>query len=473
MRNTRVYNLVLLASVAAIGAGKPIPQDRALMEQRDRERLEWNRQTLVQAYDKVGKKNSRWDEPARGALDLAARMYSQQKDPVIITDNIHPLAKKAVDAGCGDPLILYVYARTSVGPFDPGPAEYARRTIAAADAMEASFYPPYRRAVALRYATELIASKKDPTPEERREAERRLDAIVALLPKSVASDPRGYNWEDGWYTLLHGVVGMRHRLGADRKTAFDRVDASLADVPGVEAMRRLLKGSVYIGWGWEARTNAFAADVSDEQMRTFETRIREARAALNAAWEAKPGEPRVATQMIEVEKDIGGGDRQAMETWFERAMKTDGNDYSACQTKLDWLDPKWYGDESGDEMMAFGKACRATGNWWSKITLLAADAHWRHACHLEPVEREAYLKRPEVWTEIQAVYDEYLKHCGFDNAARCKYATIGYFGRHYPEAFEQFQAVGKDNLATWYEYPNVTLDVLKQIRENTTRMVHR
>jgi hypothetical protein len=472
MRTQLVVGLILWASAVASGAEKPIPQDTAQMEQRYRERLEWNRKTLGQAYDKIGKRSPRWDEPARAALDLVARMFSQQQDPVIIPDNIHSLAKKAVEAGCDDPMILYLYARTSDGPLMPSPAEYSRRLSAAADAMAASRYSPYRRAAAQRYAAEVEISK-NATQAGRRNVERRLDSVLDLLPVSVAEDPRTVAWDEGWYNLLHGVVGMYYRLGVgDHKAALDRVDARLAKVPGIEALRLLLKGRILITWGWDARTNAFAPAVSEEQFRTFHARVEQARAALNAAWAAKPGEPHVATQMLEVEKDIGGGDRQAMETWFERAMQTDGNDYSACLTKLDWLDPKWYGDESGDEMMAFGKACRATGNWWSKITLLAADAHWRHACKLEPVERETYLKRPDVWSEIQAVYDEYLKHCGFDHAARCKYATIGYFGRHYTEAHTQFEAVGK-NLTTWYEYPNVTLEVLKQIRENTTRMVHR
>ena len=80
MRHRLVIGLTLLLSAAATGADKPIPQDHARMEQRARERLEWNRQTLQGAYDKVGKKDRRWDESAREALDLAARMFSARVD---------------------------------------------------------------------------------------------------------------------------------------------------------------------------------------------------------------------------------------------------------------------------------------------------------------------------------------------------------------------------------------------------------
>ena len=119
--------LALLVPAAAVGADdKPIPQDAARMEKRARDRLEWNRKTLVGAYDKVGKRDPKWDTPAREALDLAARMFSQQVDPVISLKDVHVPAKKAVEAGCNDPMILYLYARSSVGPYYPKPEEYTR-----------------------------------------------------------------------------------------------------------------------------------------------------------------------------------------------------------------------------------------------------------------------------------------------------------------------------------------------------------
>ncbi len=43
-----------------------IPQDRAKTEKRERERMEWHFRTSVGAYDKVGKKDPRWDDLAQG-----------------------------------------------------------------------------------------------------------------------------------------------------------------------------------------------------------------------------------------------------------------------------------------------------------------------------------------------------------------------------------------------------------------------
>jgi hypothetical protein len=257
-------------------------------------------------------------------------------------------------------------------------------------------------------------------------------------------------------------------LGDDYPAAFDRVDARLAKVPGIEALRLTIKGNFLLQWGGEARTTAFASHVTEAQFRTYEARLRKARAALEAAWEAQPGAPHVADLMLAVEKGIGGGDRAAMETWFERAMTADGNDQEACWQKLDWLDPKWYGGETADEMLAFGKACRATKNWQTGITLLAADAHYRYVITLEPAKQSRYLGAPEVWSEIKSVYDEYLEHYPSDDVQRSKYAMLAYTAAQYPEAHAQFQALG-DRLTTWSNFPYVPLEGMKWMRDRTAK----
>jgi hypothetical protein len=440
------------------------------MEKRFLDRLEWNRRTLQGAYDKIGKKDPRWDEPARKALDLAAQMFSRQYEPIIHRANIQASAKKAIAAGCRDPLILYLYAVTSVDKDDLGPAEYAKRIETAAEAMAASAYSPFRRAVAIKAAVEAKAGGANLTPTTRRELEKKLDSVVGLLPRSAAEDARTDAWEDRWFAEINSVIGLHKQLSGNYKAAFDRVDTKLAKVPGIEALRLAVKGNFLFYWGWEARTTAFAPSVTEDQFRTFEERVGEARAALQAAWKRNPNQPRVARLLLDIEKAIGQGDREAMETWFERAMMTDGDDQKACWSKLDWLDPKWYGGGSPDEMLGFGHACAATDNWHTGITLLAAEAHLRVCGRLERIEGYKYMRSPEVWNEIKSVYDEYLKHYPDDDVQRSKYAMLCYLGGHYPEALAQFQAVG-DRLTPWTTFPFYPLETMKQAREFTAQVV--
>jgi hypothetical protein len=397
-------------------------------------------------------------------------MYSRQFEPLIFPADVYVPVKKAIDAGCDDPLVLYLFFRSSVGDNYPGEAEYDRRAQAAAKAMVASAYPAFRRAVALDFATQLKAWRKNPTAEERRETEQGIDEVIDLLTKSIAEDPRNEPWEELWYATINSVIASHRQLGGDYKAAFDRVDARLAKIPKIEALRLTVKGNFLYHWGWEARTTAVAAFVGEERFRSFHGRVGEARAALEAAWKLNPEQPSLATLMIDVEKAIGGGDRQAMEIWFDRAMKANGNDQEACWSKLDWLDRKWHGGDTWEPMMAFGKACAATKNWHTGITLLAADAHLRYGGTLDVLEKKKYFQSPEVWNEIQAVYDEYLRHYPDDATQRSKYAILCYIGNHFEEAHVQFQAVGA-GLTRWPTFPNVPFEEMTRDRDYTARVI--
>ena len=162
--------------------------------------------------------------------------------------------------------------------------------------------------------------------------------------------------------------------------------------------------------------NAFAPNVPAGGFRSLEERLTVAKKAFEEAWKLRPENAYAAVHLMDIDKSIEG-DRATMELWFDRAMRADGDRRDACLTKLDWLDPKWHG--SIEEMLAFGRACRDTKNSRAGITLLVADAHWRIAC-MPGENQNKYLALPEVWADIQPVYDEYLKHHPEDYLVHCR-----------------------------------------------------
>ena len=273
MRYPVAFGLLVLASASAIGGDRPIPQDAERMERRARDRLAWNRRTLAEAYKAVGKKDPRWNKPALEALDLAARMFAQQGDPPISLADVHVPARRGVEAGCDDPMILYLYARSSGGA---KPEEYRRRLRRAADAMATGGYPPIRRATALLLAIDEKMTKDDPTRADREAVGRDIEAVIDLLPRSVAEDPRGYDWEEGWDRMLKAARADYAWAEDDAKAGIDRLDARLAKIHGVEALRLATKGEFLIHWAWDARTTAFAGGVTEQQFRTFEERLKQA-----------------------------------------------------------------------------------------------------------------------------------------------------------------------------------------------------
>jgi hypothetical protein len=363
-------------------------------------------------------------------------------------------------------MLAYLHARTSVDANDPGPEEALRRARAAAQGLAASRYPAIRRAVALRFSGGMVLSGKNPGDANRKEAERDFDAALALLEESVASDEHNEFWEANWLNMLIELTRGYRTLDVPAEAAYERVDAGLARVAGAKVLRLMYRGNIWFGYGWEARTQAFAPAVPAGGFDTLEKRLAIAREAFQDAWKLQPGSGEVARRLLEIDKSVGG-DRATMELWFERAMKANGDDRTACWSKLDWLDPKWHG--SVEDMLAFGRACRDTKNSWTGITLLVADAHWRIAGMLGE-EQPKYLRLPEVWADIQSVYDEYLKHHPVDDVARSKFATFCYLSAHYREAEVQYVALG-DHLTQWSEFPYVPLNELKQNRERNANIV--
>jgi len=454
VRYILALGLILLTTSQSLSA--EIPQDAARMEKRRRERYEWHRRTLGEAYEKVGRKDAKWDRPAREAMELAARMFSGQVDPIISSDEVARAAKVAIDAGCDDPLVVYLHARAGRRESD----EEMRQFKGVARAFGASRYPAVRRAAVLTIAAPGELTEGPAGDAFRKEARGVFDAALALVPESVARDARDVFWEEAWYRTLLDVIRGYRWLGMDGPAAYERVDAELARFPEIKALRLRFRGNFWLHYGWEARTNAFAPGVPAGGFETLGERLAVAKKACEEAWKLQPDDAQLAENLMEIDKATGG-DRATMELWFERAMKADGNKHDACWSKLDWLDPKWHG--TAEEMLAFGRQCRDTKNWSAGITLLCADAHNRHSNRLGAGKGD-YLASPEVWPDITSVYDEYLKHFPEDHTARSKYASLAYASRHYLEAHAQFEKLG-DNLTSWREFPYVPLETLKKFRE--------
>jgi hypothetical protein len=456
MRSMLLIGLALLGFSEAFGADEPIPQDAARMAKRRQDRLDWYRRTSVGAYDKVGKKNPRWDKPAREAMDLASRMLNPQDGPPITVVDVHRVAKAAVDAGCDDPLLVNIYERSWPGKRDE---EFVRRMTASAKALAASRYPVFRRAGGLEAVGTLILDAKAPDDGSKKVATQHFEAALRLLAESVATDERNEFWEDSWFEIIKRLFRGYRNLGIDSVASIEKIDAEVARIPELQAFRLEIYGGFVYTYAWEARTNALAPEVPAGNMVAFKERLADAQKVLNDAWKLRPN-ARIAEWLLEIEKGIGG-DRAKMELWFDRAMKANGDSRAACFSKLDWLDPKWRG--TNEEMLAFGRACGQTKNWRAGITLLAVDAHLRYYQTLAPNLQFRYWSKPEVWSEVKSINDEYLSHYPSDNVARSKYAAICYLAGKYLESQDQFKILG-DGLTSWTESPIIPLEKLKQMR---------
>jgi hypothetical protein len=165
-------------------------------------------------------------------------------------------------------------------------------------------------------------------------------------------------------------------------------------------------------------------------------RLAKADKALESAWQLDPTNAYAAEQMISVELGQGQG-RDRMELWFNRAMKADPDDYDACVSKLDYLEPKWYG--SADEMLKFGRQCVAAGNWDAGIPYILVAAHLGLSQYIQgdgnqDGEAIYFKNNPGAWDEIWAVYEELSKHRPLSNFRKLQFARIAAYTNHWKEA---------------------------------------
>jgi hypothetical protein len=437
-----VVILALTASLAlccqAQSVEKAVPQDPAVRLKRQKETLAWNERTLVGAYDRVGKKSPRWDRQAREALDMMARSVSRVEDPPPSPETVRGAFRKAVEAGCDDPLIAFTHFRYNVlGPdasFDQPLAQAVKRLVE-------SKYPSVRKATALYMSAARQAERAKTDPTAVRGAVQDVDRALGLMAQSFAEDGAGTPLEHVWLeNLRKNVAPILKTTEGNLEAAYNHVDAALAKVPAAKSVRLIYRGIFYKEWAWEARGTGFADTVSPENDRKFAERLEKAGKAMSEAWKRNPAHSAIPTVMIEVSKGLGT-DRQDMEQWFERAMRLDENNLWACAQKLDWLCAKWHGTD--EEAIAFGRACRDTRNYRARIPLLLASAH-SEASHRLPDEaqRRAYLGRDDVWNDLQTVFEEHLKQFPDDAGNRTHYAALACLARQYDEAARQFRTLG-------------------------------
>jgi hypothetical protein len=98
-----------------------------------------------------------------------------------------------------------------------------------------------------------------------------------------------------------------------------------------------------------------------------------------------------------------------MELWFQRAMKADPNDYDACDAKLLYLEPKWYGSVA--DMLEFGRKCVQNEQWGGHVPLILMDAHSaiEQQFTADVAEKADYWKQTQVWTDLNSAFERFFE----------------------------------------------------------------
>jgi tetratricopeptide (TPR) repeat protein len=381
-------------------ASTPVSPEKAASQM-----LAWNLKTTVDAYDKAGTKSLVWDDSAKRCLTAFAHARAKDLPNESWDEIVSTNAAAAVDAGCTDPLIMYLYIRT-VLPQTNSKVEFAKRFYATANAMNASAYPMVRKFYATMRANEQYYNSYDTLKdlEKRDEATGLLTTLlgqVEILLDDKTIPPREAA------EAAQQALDLAGRTDFHNKTMFyDAIQKSLMKNFPDGYLTWYLKGSHYIELAWNDRGGGYADTVSKEGWEGFKTNLVVAREALEHAWKLNPKEANIAVQMLWV--NLGqGGSREEMDLWFNRVMELDPNNYNACSCKENYLEPKYYGTE--EEALAFGRECVQSTKWGGYVPLTLVLVHNDINSRIQGAAKTNYWKQPEVWTDIKNAYDRFFE----------------------------------------------------------------
>ena len=374
--------------------------------------------TLLGDYERLSPKGQRWDADAREVLRLTAEGWNDRYRDLGTIDAAFLRAERA---GCNDPIASYAVARLFWGT-----AGFRHDKVA--ERMRDSSFHPAHRCLALIRASIFLGGRGD--GEDARQSALKLVSVAAAdkdVPASILLE------------ICEQLEESFRAVQKDRKFGFDKIEAELAKGRPESSILYTYRGTFLTRHAWDARGNDWANTVTGEGWRVMGQRLVAAEAALEKAWQLDSTNTDAARAMITVELGQGKG-RDRMELWFRRAMTADPDNYDACKAKLYYLEPKWHG--SPEAMLAFGQECLKTGNWKARIPLILSEAHEALAINHRPSPDAYFTTSPNIWKDIRAANEPYLKAYPKASYDRSRYTYFACRCEQWPAAHEQFGLLG-------------------------------
>lgn len=307
-------------------------------------------------------------------------------------------------------------------------------------------------------------------PVDTDEAVKQLDSILAKSPAIIKSALNTADKCKFFDDMTSAYFDLNANSNKDRKAGFDKVREVLDKHAAGTSLYYTVEGDFYTSYAWDARTGEFANKVTAEQFRVFEERLQFAAETLEKGWSLDNKNAVAASRRIAVAMGLGET-RPDMELWFKRAVKADPDNINAYLAKMLYLEPKWHGDGQGQDMLEFARECGKSGNWKAEIPFLLIYAHEELSTYPRG-DRDKYSSKPDpkyfafpdVWTDVQSVYEPYLKLRPDHHAVRSKYALYAAWAGQWTVANDQFRQLGDKVVKSVFDSP----DELERLRREAS-----
>ena len=384
---------------------------------------EWSRETYVNAYEKHGRKDPKWDEIVRPALSNYARIrFTREQVPLELPREL----KRAVDTGCDDPLVGYLYHRLR---FDPAHADrkLAMKFTLAATQLDHSAYAGLNQCFShLRAAQAWRNADTNKLPQVNEHRSLAFDRLLKVLQHDPLPVTFAFEFCDEFYRELSRSPQSAELFRMKIEPLF------IARWPK-EARSYLLKGRFAIDAAWAARGRGWAHTVSDQGWKQFSRQLAVAEEALNRSWELDPTLPGTALDFMRVELGQGRG-RERMELWFNRAIVHPSARYEALSHKLWYLQPRWHGSER--ECLQVARDSLKSDDFKGNCPLHLYHLHESLAEYFGDSRPEYWLE-PHVWPDLKAAFDRYFSQDEADSAWRHNYVWCAYRCRQWATVNEE------------------------------------
>jgi hypothetical protein len=312
-----------------------------------------------------------------------------------------------------------------------------------------SSYPPIIRADVLARAGTYKGFRSFSLRQQLAPAQALLDQALALVP-AVAVEARG-NPDDAHAVyhlgrlLVDTLSMLPEREPPPLLMAFEKVDAGLHNEQVSRVDRLLLDANTSVRLACQARGNKPAVEVTPDGWADFDSNLSRAEELLTEAWQLDANSPEITRLMLCVETGLGR-DLHQLDTWFQRAMRVNGDDYFACLAMMEYFAPYWYGSEP--EMLSFARTCLKTQNWEGRLPFVLVDAHDIIEAD-SPSNRVArsrqqpgYYSRPYVWEDIRAVFEPYIAQHPDARVEKSLFARFAALAGQYVLADRLFKELG-------------------------------
>jgi hypothetical protein len=405
---------------------------------------------LLNAFEHFGRHDAKWDARARGALTAffqsgPAPFRTAAQETWIV----NAMEKVVADARCDDPAVLFAYGcmidelqshRLNSGNDSAGVFQQAA-AIAEQDHWPAKWQALFNARV-LAARTQLEFKMLDQPG-----AKLNIDAASGFLASDWLPPRTKLDWAR---RILANQLSSRRIIGAMSSAGgpLPKVDP-LADYQklhdemekqfpgGIEPL--ILAGEFYTDYAWDARGGDYAYTVTEQGRKLLHERLVVAKESLEKAYALDPSDAIAPGDMIVVCMGLNE-DPMIARQWLDRAMAADPDDHEAVENMLEELEPKWHGNS--EDLLQFARACRATHNYRSRMSLAIAEAHERLAVYAQAPGK--YLGKPEICDEIRAAYESYLALFPDDRQQRTRYAYDAARAEKWTDARAQFAILGDD-----------------------------